>query len=69
MKKSTKYIIESGWQGCIIRKEIRGRKFPLWLGGVYRGRATWYCDYTPARVYTPKGAAAIVAKLERGEIE
>ena len=69
MKKATKYIIEEHWNGCTIRKETSGKKFPLWLARVYRGRAEWVTDYTHARDYSPRGARLTVARLFGGEIE
>lgn len=69
MKKMTKYTIEQGWNGCKIRKETSGEKFPVWLARVYRWRAEWVTDYTYARHYSPRGARLTVARLLGGEIE
>lgn len=68
MKKATKYIIEEHWNGCTIRKETSGERFPLWLARVYRGRVEWVTDYTYARQYAPAGAAGIVKRLQGGDL-
>lgn len=62
-----RYTITEGWQGCQVLRYEAGKRFPLVLRNIRKGKATWTTDYTFGGYYSRKTAEKNIERLQKGE--